>query len=179
MSDSEHDKTLEELYNSVLETSFREENYEKPVRMLGIKPPKHLVVNNELDMAQEWAEWIELYGHYFIANKLGAEESAVQASNLLSSLGRDAIKVLNDLGATTEDKKTVAKIKRKLSRNKTYERCMFHRIKQHEHESFTDFLQNLQAQVRKCSYGQNEQEFTMDQIVLGIQPINRITSSDE
>lgn len=169
------DISVEDLYNSILESSLDISVLEKPKRkMSGIKPPKHLVVNNELDMAQEWTEWIELYDHYFVANKLGDESSAVQASNLLSSLGREAIKVLNNLGVTTADKAVLSKIKEKLtahfapSRNKTYERCMFHRIKQHEHEAFADFFQKLQAQVKKCSYGQNEEEFTMDQIVLGI-----------
>lgn len=174
MSESEHEQSLEELYNSVLESSFREEKSNKRVKMSGIKPPKNLVVNNELDMAQEWLECIEMYEHYFTANKLGEEDTSVQAANLLSSLGKDPLKVLNNLGATAADKKNVAKIKEKLtahfapSRNKTYERCIFHRIKQHEHESFTDFLQKLQCQVKKCSYSTNEEEFTMDQIVLGI-----------
>lgn len=168
-----HDISLEDLYNSILESSVCEETT-KTHPMSGIKPPKQLVVNNELDMAQEWLEWIELYDHYFTANKLNSEDAPVQAANLLASLGRDVIKVLNNLGITTAEKKDIAKIKEKLakhfapSRNKTYERCMFHRIKQQEHESFADFLQKLQSQVKKCAYSTNEEEFTMDQIVLGV-----------
>lgn len=91
-------------------------------------------------------------------------------------MGREANKILRNLGISDADMKKLAEIKKKLTehfapaRNKTYERCQFHRLKQQQNESFEDFLQKLQ--VKRCAYGTNADEFTMDQIVLGIHSDN-------
>lgn len=53
-------------------------------------------------------------------------------------------------------------------KNKTYERCQFHRIKQDSNQSFEDFLAKVQEQVKKCGYGTYEYDLVMDQIVVGI-----------
>lgn len=72
------------------------------VNMSGIKPPKNFVINSELDMSQEWTEWLELYENYFIAAKITKEEAEVQTANFLAAAGRDVLKVLNNLNISTE-----------------------------------------------------------------------------
>lgn len=39
------------------------------------KPPADLAVNSDIDMSQEWMEWLGMlmYEDYFIANKLGVD----------------------------------------------------------------------------------------------------------
>lgn len=133
-----------------------------------------MVVNNDIDMATEWNDWIDEYNNYFIAAKINAETAEIQVANMRTALGRDAIKILRNLGLSEAEMKNLATIKTKLTehfspaRNKTYERCQFHRLKQQPNESFEDFLQKLREQVKRCGYGTNADEFTMDQIVLGI-----------
>lgn len=138
------------------------------------KPPADLVVNSDIDMSQEWMEWLGMYEDYFIANKLGAEDETIQVANFRSCVGREAVKVLNNLNLTEAERKSLKEHKEKLtahfapSKNKTYERCQFHRIKQQANENFEDFLQKLQTQVKRCSYGASADEFVMDQIVVGV-----------
>lgn len=77
------------------------------VNMSGIKPPKPLVVNSDIDMSLEWNEWLELYENYFIANKLNAEDDAtIQVANFKACIGRDALKVLNNLNLTEAEKRS-------------------------------------------------------------------------
>lgn len=145
------------------------------VNMSGIKPPKNFVINSELDMSQEWTEWLELYENYFIAAKITKEEVEVQTANFLTAAGRDVLKVLNNLNISAEEKKVIKTVKEKLtahfapSKNKTYERCQFHRLKQQPSEKFEDFLQKLKTQVKRCVYeAASQDEFVMDQVVLGV-----------
>lgn len=143
--------------------------------MSSVKPPKPLVVNSDIDMSQEWTEWLELYDSYFIANKINDETATIQVANFKACAGRDALKILANLSLTDAERANIKTIKEKLtnhfapSKNKTYERCQFHRIKQQKDENFEDFLQKLKTQVKKCSYNNNEDEFVMDQIVVGLQ----------
>lgn len=143
-------------------------------KMSSLKPPKPLVVNNDIDMATEWSDWMDEYNNYFIAAKISGENDEIKVANLRAALGRDGNKILRNLGLSEDDMKKIDKVKDKLSehfspaRNKTYERCQFHRLKQQPNESFEDFLQKLREQVKRCAYGTNDEEFTMDQIVLGI-----------
>ena len=153
MSDNS-EQTLEELYKTVINESVgtiddfnnsvnanstvlnnNNKDNSEDIIMASVKPPKPLVVNSDLDMAQEWTEWIELYDHYYHATELSKKPEQTQASTLIAVLGRSGLKILNNLGLTAEEKKTADTIKTKLtdhfapSRNKTYERCQFHRIK--------------------------------------------------
>lgn len=142
--------------------------------MAGIKPPKPLVVNNDIDMSLEWSEWLEAYTNYFIANKLKDESVEVRNANFYALLGRDGKKVINHLKISDEVRGNLDAVTAALtlhyapSKNKTFERCKFHQTKQQNHEHFEDFLQNLRTQVKKCGYGSNDDEFVMDQIVVGI-----------
>lgn len=142
--------------------------------MGGIRPPKPLLVSSELDMAQEWTEWLEQYGNYFIASKIDQETPQVRKANFMAIVGRDTMKIVNNIEMTVTERADLDTVIEKLTayfspaRNKTYERCQFHRIKQQQHEGFEDFLQKLQTHVKRCSYGTNADEFVMDQIVLGI-----------
>lgn len=105
-------------------------------KMSGIKAPKPLIVNNDIDMSQERTEWLELYEYYAIVNKLDTETTAIQIANFKACLGRDGLKVLNNIGLTAVETSVLKAHKDKLtvyfapSKNKTYERCQFHRIKQ-------------------------------------------------
>lgn len=162
------DEELSELFSRI---SIRTVNR---VKMSGIKPPKPLVVNSDIDMSQEWTEWLSAYEDYFIANKIGDEEANIQTANFRACIGREAMKVVNNLNLAENELASLTTLKQKLtthfapSKNKTYERCQFHRIRQSSNENFEDFLQKLQSQVKKCSYGANADEFVMDQIVVGL-----------
>lgn len=173
-SESLYEDSIDESEsNSATETLNSEINSER-FEMASIKPPKALVVNSDIDMAQEWAEWIELYSHFDNTKTWTAGSEAMRASTFISCLGREGLRILNNLGATTADKKDFEVLKKKLEdyfapkRNKTYERWKFHQIKQQENEAFNDFLQRLQTQVKLCSYGSLGDEYTIDQIVVGI-----------
>jgi hypothetical protein len=104
--------------------------------MSGLKPPKPLIVNTDNDMVQEYVDWLDVYANYTIASKMNKKEDAVQVANFKHVIGRDAIKVLSNLNRTANESKDLATIKTKLknhfapAKNKTYERCQFHRIKQ-------------------------------------------------
>lgn len=157
------------------ESSTNSENNENSVNMSGIKPPKCFVTNTDIDLSQEWTEWLELYENYFIAAKVNKEEAQIQTANFISAAGRDVLKVLNNLNLTTDEKKSLTTVKEKLTahfapaKNKTYERCQFHRMKQQPNEMFEDFWQKLKTQVKRCGYeSKSENEFVMDQIVLGV-----------
>ncbi|KMQ86101.1 hypothetical protein RF55_15020 [Lasius niger] len=126
-------------------------------------------------MNQVWTEWKEAYHYYSIATELNKKSEEVQAATLIATLGQSALRVINNLGITDVEKKVPEIILDKLtayfapSRNKTYERCQFHRIKQQQTESFEEFLQRLQCQVKRCGYNPNDvDEFVMDQIVVRI-----------
>ncbi|XP_017489139.1 PREDICTED: uncharacterized protein LOC108377395 [Rhagoletis zephyria] len=142
--------------------------------MANIKPPKPLLVNNDIEMAVEWSDWLDEYENYFIAAKIKNERAEVQVANFQTALGRDANKILRSLGLSTEQLKALKKIQEALTqhfappKNKTYERYQFHRLKQQPNETFQDFLHKLIEQVKHCAYGNNTEEFVMDQIVLGI-----------
>lgn len=191
MDDSidDSDTSLETLYTTIVNSSLgapdlessqvTSENSETPnnnttANMAMGKPPKPLVVNSEIDMAQEWTEWVECYEHYFTSNELSQKSADVQSSNFLSAIGRDALRIVNNLGLSAAEKKNITVLKEKLTKhfapdkNKTYERCQFHRINQKEGEPFEDFLQKLRLQVKKCGYASNADEFVMDQIVVGL-----------
>lgn len=78
---------------------------------MSLKPPKPLIVNNDVDMAQEWSEWLEEYQNFFIATKIGTEEETIQIANFKTVIGRDAVKVINNLGLSEDDKKKLEIIK--------------------------------------------------------------------
>lgn len=140
--------------------------------MAGIKPPKPLVVNSEIDMAHEWIEWLELYKNYFIANKLLQETPEIKNANFRAVTGREGLKGMNNSNLPEDVTNNLDALTAALtthfapSKNKTYEPCQFYRIKQHEGEAFEDFLQKLQTQVIKRGYGHYAEEFVMDQIVV-------------
>lgn len=141
--------------------------------MGSLKPPRPLVINNDIDMAREWSEWLDAYECYTIAAKVNTEKNEIILANFKTVIGREAIRLINNLGLTEDEKKDLDKIKKKLKehfvpmRNKTYERCQFHRIRQQESETFDDFLQKIREQVQKCEFNNND-EFITDQIALGI-----------
>lgn len=56
--------------------------------MSGIKPPKNFVINSELDMSQEWMEWVEFYDNYFIEAKINKEGGEIQKVNFISAAGQ-------------------------------------------------------------------------------------------
>lgn len=68
------------------------------------RAPEPLVVNSDIDMSQEWTEWLEMYEDYFVANKIGTETADVQVANFRACVGREAIKVLNNLNLTAAEK---------------------------------------------------------------------------
>lgn len=54
------------------------------------------------------------------------------------------------------------------TKNKTFERYPFHRIKQQSSEPFDDFMQKLKSQIKQCQFTGDTDEFLTDQIALGI-----------
>lgn len=80
----------------------QEETNRKRNKMGKTKPPAELVVNSDIDMSQEWTEWLGMYEDYFIAKKLGDEGETIQVANFRSCVGREAVKVLNNLNLTDE-----------------------------------------------------------------------------
>lgn len=66
----------------------------------------------------------------------GEETEIIQTANFRACVGRDAIKVLNNLNLTNAERAVYKALTDKLTahfapeKNKTYERCQFHRIKQ-------------------------------------------------
>lgn len=143
--------------------------------MAGIKPPKPLIVNSERDMATEWSEWKELYENYFVAAKINKEEEPVQVANFINCAGREILKIINNLKITADERKKFEVLKTKLTeyfvpkKNKTFERCQFHRLKQQPSEPIEDFIQKLKTQVRRSGFREDDRdEFICDQIVLGI-----------
>lgn len=125
---------------------------------MALKPPKPLIINNDIDMAREWSEWYEAYESYTIAAKVDKEEAPIKLANFKTVIGRDGIPLINNLGLTENEKKLLSELVAKLKahfvpkRNKTYERCQFHRIKQQDSEAFYDFLQKIREQVQKCAF---------------------------
>jgi hypothetical protein len=123
-SDSE-EQTIEDLYSSIVNEYLGDNNdslaapvgnstiiYQKnnnkntnSTIMSEIKPPKNLAINSEFDVAQEWTEWIELFNDYSNSIELTKKSGEIQASTLISCLGRQALKILNNLGATDKEKK--------------------------------------------------------------------------
>lgn len=91
----------------------------KSKKMSSVKPPKPLNVNSDIDMSQEWTEWLELYDSYFIANKIGEESAVIQVANFKACVGRDALKILANLSLTDTEKASLTTIKQKLTSNVT------------------------------------------------------------
>lgn len=139
---AQYDDELELLSSSFARLSVLETNTNKTRRMSGIKPPKPLIVNSDIDMCQEWTEWLEAFEDYATANKLSAEDATIQTATFRACAGREATKVLNNLNLTEDERKILATLKKKLtdhfapSKNKTYERCQFHRLRQQTNENF-------------------------------------------
>lgn len=65
-------------------------------RMGGMKPPKNLSIDSELDMSQEWNEWLEMHENYFIAVEIDKEAAPIQTATFINALGRDVLKVINN-----------------------------------------------------------------------------------
>lgn len=141
--------------------------------MGSLKPPRPLLINSDIDMAREWSEWIDEYECYTIAAKVNTESAEIRLANFKTVIGREAVRLINNSGLADEKKNDLDEIKKKLKehfvpmRNKTYERCKFHRIRQQESEAFDDFLQKIREQVHKCEFN-NIDEFITDQIALGV-----------
>lgn len=167
-------RRLNEEGNVVEEIQRRVETPNLNQYKMSLKPPKQMVINSDADMSQEWQEWFEMYENYFIAAKVNKEEEAVQTANFISSLGRDALKIINNLNLTTVEKTDLKTLKEKLTahfspaKNRTYERYQFHRIKQQQCEAFEEFVQKLKTQVKKCAFPGDSEEFIVDQLVLGV-----------
>lgn len=146
--------------------------------MANIKPPQPLLINNEIDMAVEWADWLDEYNNYYTAAKIKQETEDVQVANLRAIIGREANKVLKNFNLSEAELKKREVIIQQFTdyfsppRNRTYERYQFHHIKQQENQPFEDFLQKLQQQVKHCAYGEKTDEFLVDQIVLGLHSDN-------
>lgn len=144
------------------------------VYTMALKPPKHFAINSELDMAQEWNEWLQMYENYFVAAKVNKEEADVQTANFINAAGRDVLKIINNLKLNDTERKDLKVLKEKLtahfapSKNKTYERCRIHRMKQQANEPIENFLQKLKTQIKRCTFPGESDEFVMDQVVLGV-----------
>lgn len=119
MSDAK-EQLLEDLYSTVVNESLgldefnasvnanstvinsennnNDNSSDTDINMAFVKPPKPLVVNSDLNMAQEWTEWIELFEYYGHATELSKKTPQTQASTLIAIIGRSGLKVLNNLG---------------------------------------------------------------------------------
>lgn len=82
---------------------------------MSLKAPKRLTIGVHIDLSQERSEWLGVYVNYFTAAKVGKKEASVQTANFLAIIRRDALKIVNNLGLTLEEKKDLSTINTKLT----------------------------------------------------------------
>lgn len=160
--------------NSESEEREQLESEENTFKM-SIKQPPALIVNNDIDMSQEWAKWYRHYENFVAAAKITAESEEIQLATFNTVIGSDALDLIDTIGLSVADSQDLKKVILALNKhcapkkNKVFERFKFHRIKQERNETFDNFLQRLREQLKHCGFAdKNVDEFLVDQIVIGV-----------
>lgn len=139
-----------------------------------LRPPKMLIISNEVNMTLSWRSWLQQFEWYAIATNLQAKRPEVQVAIFMSVIGSDAAVIFNTFNLTVDESKDLKTIKEKFTSyfvpkvNITYERYIFNKCKQGPDETFDEFLTSLRSKTKNCSFNELEDSLICDKIVIGI-----------
>ena len=136
--------------------------------------PQYLNVSDQASLAVNWKQWRRQWKHFHISSRLREQPEEIQVATLLSSLGPEALNVLDGLCPNDEDQQCLTAILDKLEEfcvgetNETFERYKFNVRNQETGESIDTYVAELRRMVKPCNYGGLEEGLLRDRIVLGI-----------
>ena len=120
------------------------------------------------DISIRWPIWKKKWGHYYAATELEKKNGSTQVSILLTILGESAQKIYENFTFDKEDeKKDITNILKKFNEyvepqiNQIFERCMFYRRYQQEHESFDRYVNDIKTMSKRCDFT----NITVDKII--------------
>lgn len=112
----------------------------------------------QVDRGTDFAAWKAQWDSYIQLSGLAGEDAQKQVQALTLCFSRDTLSIVQNLGLTEEDKKSVDVIICAIKRyveghiNETVERRNFRKRTQQVGESFDDFLVSLRELVKTCNF---------------------------
>ena len=132
------------------------------------------------DISIRWPIWKKKWEHYYAATELEKKNGSTQVSILLTILGESAQKIYENFTFDKEDeKKNITNILKKFNEyvepqiNQIFERCMFYRRYQQEHESFERYVNDIKTMSKRCDFTNiTVHEIIRDKIINGMRNNN-------
>ena len=121
---------------------------------------------------EEWPRWVQRFERYIAVAKITDQEQKI--NTMIYAMGQNAEDILLMFGLSAENGKKYDVVRQKFDdhfmvrRNTIYERARFNSRNQGETESIETFITDLYRLVQTCDYGDKEEEFLRDRIVVGI-----------
>jgi hypothetical protein len=136
-------------------------------------PPKHLVITTE-GMEKRWTLWLQQFTFWADATDFDKNTDRKKANKFMTIIGPDAIEIYNEFELTEAEKLNCEVIVEKFTdrfsstSSVTFQRYLFHEIRQKERERAVEFFARVKSQATKCKFGLMKNEFVRDQIVIGM-----------
>lgn len=135
-------------------------------------PPKLDLSGN---VANNWKRFKRVWENYEIASGLTTRGMQQRTATLLTCIGADALNVYDGLVFENEEERgDVNAVLQKFETfclgqtNETFERFCFNKREQEPHENIDTYAAALRTLARTCNYGELEDDFIRDRIVVGI-----------
>ena len=126
-------------------------------------------------VATIWPAWRVNWGHYYIASEMDTKKAATQISILLTILGTNSQKIYNNMNFGDTKEVTIVMVLDTFKKhiepriNIIYERCVFNRRYQEEHETFEKFATDVKSLSKRCKFqGITEDEIIRDRLINGM-----------
>lgn len=142
-----------------------------------IPPPKPLKVH-EGDISGNFNFFKLQWDNYIIASGIASQTEEVKISILLSTVGEDCLRMIQNFPLSTEDKATSSTLLAAIGRNMTptvnirYERAVFNMAHQEESETYDAYINRLRGLIKNCQYGAIEDDLLLDKIICSIKSVS-------
>ena len=146
--------------------------------MAGLKAPEEFDLDS-CNAKQEWNTWIEQYDLYACATELDSKDEKIQIATLFTCISACARKIYETSTLDNKEKAIMIKVKEMFNKyvthliNIPYERCVFNRRIQQQHETFYQFLTEIRRLGNICELENiTAYEILRDRLLLGLRDEN-------
>lgn len=141
-----------------------------------ISPPKAIAIN-EGDTMVNFKFFKTQWNNFVTASGLDKSSEKVKKATLLTAIGEECLRIYENLPLTDADKETADSLLDAIEKHLTpsvnirYERALFNLAKQNDDESYDTYINRLRGLIKKCEYGQLEEDLLLDKIIYSVKSI--------
>lgn len=141
-----------------------------------ISPPNPILIN-EGDAMVNFKFFKTQWSNFVTASGLDKSTEKVKKATLLTAIGEECLRMYQNLPLTDADNETADSLLKAIETHLTptvnirYERALFNVAKQNDDESYDAYINRLRGLIKKCDYGQLEDDLLLDKIIYSVKSV--------